>query len=98
MNDSEITGRVLIVRILQLLIPLCLDNYTDYFGTRCRGDHKDGNYRKQRLVVHSLQGLSFRFLLSPVHVAHTQSTVSHTGHLDFARYDAGTVQRRLENN
>ena len=50
-------------------------------------------------MVHSLKGLPFRLLLLPVHVAHAQSTVSHTGHLDFARYDAGTVQRRLlENN
>ena len=43
---------------------------------------------KQRLVVHSLKGSSFRFLLLRVHVAQAQSPVSHTGRLDSVKYHA----------
>ena len=39
-------------------------------------------------MAHSLKGSSFRFLLSPVHVAHAQSTVSHTGRLDSCIFTA----------
>ena len=45
MNDSELTGRVLISKYLTIINPFCLDNYMDYFGTMCTGDHKEGKRR-----------------------------------------------------